>query len=172
VLWVQLGWAGGRTYQNLGRPGRHIDRDERVRVVLEHRFRSCYPLVVRSEDLVSFQDRLSFAMGWAPPAMTMGDVDNFWRDGAICTGKGGEDDGVAAGDLGWDAEHERGGGEDGCAAGDIEPDAGDGSGESGADDAWCGFYDERGGFGLGFVEFVDVGVLSMVSRMWWEVVSA
>jgi hypothetical protein len=63
--------------------------------------------------------------------------------------RSGEDDGVAAGDLGWDAEHERGGGEDGGAAGDVEPDVGDGlenleqttpgvvSMTSGADSAWA-----------------------------------
>ena len=88
----------------------------------------------------------------------MRDVDDLGGDGAIGAGRGREDDGLAAGDLGGHAEHEGRGGEDGGAAGDVEADALDGAGEAGAEYAGHGLDSQGVGLALGGVETTDVFV--------------
>ena len=145
----------------------HIDADARARVVGDDHLGRRDELVARPKDLVDFGDAFG-AVGeggdglGAPGQDDAGgadfvrDVDDFRGDGSVRARGRGEDDFLAAGYHGGDAEHEGRGGEDGGAARDVEADAFDGAGEAGAGDPGHGFDLEGFRFLLGGVEAADV----------------
>lgn len=157
------------THHDLGRPGRHVDPNQCLGIVLHQHLGRGDPLIPRSEDLVDLGTRFSsISHGGDRLSSTrlendvdadeFGDVQDFWGNGTVRSGRSSEDDGGASSHLRRDPEHERGGRQDGGTSRNVDSDSVNGPSESSTNNAGHGFHHQRFLFRLAEVERLDIRV--------------